>query len=205
MEMQAERRGPNTSAADVDRIRRALSPAYCAVANSTSHQWSWFWSWLDAYRGMAGHEISRGSRFKLVLHARPDLFFDETFSRGWFDDLLVTKVPFAMLKWDFYGMYSHEHVRLQKICRKRRVPRGGQRSARPVQMPSDIDNQFRRGLCRTVLRPKAQERQERRDPSIELASSEDTSEEHSLPPRLMYRSLSLAAPNRLASGLETLA
>ena len=33
---QADRHGRNTSAADVDRIRRALSPTYCAVANSTS-------------------------------------------------------------------------------------------------------------------------------------------------------------------------
>ena len=36
VQMQADRHGPNTSAADVDRIRRALSPTYCAVANSTS-------------------------------------------------------------------------------------------------------------------------------------------------------------------------
>ena len=49
--------------------------------------------------------------------------------------------------------FSHEHVRLQKICQKRRVRRGGRRVARPMQMPSDIDNQIWRGLCRTVLRP----------------------------------------------------
>ena len=117
VQMQADRHGPNTSAADVDRIRRALSPTYCAVANGTSPQWSWFWSWLDAYRGMAGHEISRGSRFKVVLHARPDLFFDEIFSKGWFDGLLKTRVPFAMIKWDFFGMYSRDlaEVRLRMI------------------------------------------------------------------------------------------
>ena len=110
-------RGEDTSAADVDRIRQAFLPAYCAVANSTSPRWSWFWSWLDAYRGMAAHEIARGSRFKVVLHARPDLFFREAFSAGWFDGLLQTKVPFALLRWDNFGVMSRDlaEVRLRMV------------------------------------------------------------------------------------------